>query len=253
MALVRGLTKGLTRGLVKGLIPSDGDFSPADLPSFVLWLDASDTSTITDSSGFVSQWDDKSGEGNNVVQATGADQPFTGATSQNGLNALLFNNDYLEKTSFDISINFSVFVLCNVTGANNTFDSIFSVESGGAADFQLDAGTPPTGEYGFRGRGGFTEIPATGPYDDAYYAFAAVFNAADDTVTLYVDGSQVGQATDYTGAAELGTPTHLRIFTNRSATNPPAGVVGEVLAYNAALTPAQVTQVSNYLETKWGI
>ena len=29
-----------------------------------LWLDASDTSTITQSEGSVSQWDDKSGNGN---------------------------------------------------------------------------------------------------------------------------------------------------------------------------------------------
>jgi len=70
-------------------------FSPLDL-SPALWLDAADTSTITASSGSVSQWDDKSGNGRNVTQATGSAQPTTGSTTQNGLNTLSFDgNDWL--------------------------------------------------------------------------------------------------------------------------------------------------------------
>ena len=41
-----------------------------------LLLDASDTSTITESGGYVSQWNDKSGRGNNATQSTGSLQPF---------------------------------------------------------------------------------------------------------------------------------------------------------------------------------
>jgi len=61
-----------------------------------LWLDAADTSTITESSGSVSQWNDKSGNGYNVTQSTGAAQPTTGSTTQNSLNVIKFDgNDFL--------------------------------------------------------------------------------------------------------------------------------------------------------------
>ena len=45
-------------------------FSLTSIPDNILWLDASDSSTITEVSGAVSQWDDKSGNGNHVSQGT---------------------------------------------------------------------------------------------------------------------------------------------------------------------------------------
>jgi hypothetical protein len=72
------------------LSPKTQPFSPLDL-SPALWLDASDTATITASLGSVSQWDDKSGNGRNVTQGTAAAQPTTGASTLNGLNVLNFD------------------------------------------------------------------------------------------------------------------------------------------------------------------
>lgn len=54
-----------------------------------IWLDASDTSTISLVSSAVSQWDDKSGNGRHVVQADATLQPiYTGDSIQ-------FSNDYM--------------------------------------------------------------------------------------------------------------------------------------------------------------
>jgi len=49
-------------------------FSPLDLSGLVLWVDASDSSTITIATG-VSQWDDKSGNSNHLTQSSGSLQP----------------------------------------------------------------------------------------------------------------------------------------------------------------------------------
>jgi hypothetical protein len=68
-------------------------FSPLDL-SPVLWLDASDTSTITESGGSVSQWNNKGTLGN-FTQGTGAVQPTTGASTISGRNVIDFAADYL--------------------------------------------------------------------------------------------------------------------------------------------------------------
>ena len=58
--------------------------------STLAWYDASDTSptNIVESSGDVSQWSDKSGNGYHLQQSTGSLQPRTGDTTQNGLNVL---------------------------------------------------------------------------------------------------------------------------------------------------------------------
>ena len=75
---------------VQGWLPR-GSFNPANL-NLKLWLDASDSTTITSSGSpaKVSQWNDKSANGFNFTQGTGAAQPTTGATTQNGLNVLDF-------------------------------------------------------------------------------------------------------------------------------------------------------------------
>lgn len=79
-------------------VTSSAFWTPLDL-SPDLWLDASDTSTITSSSGFVSQWNDKSGLGRNVVQASAALQPVTGASTVNGRNVIDFAGDYMASSA----------------------------------------------------------------------------------------------------------------------------------------------------------
>lgn len=67
-----------------------GSFTPLDL-SPALWLDASDTSTITASSGAVSEWRDKSANARHFSQATDVRQPTTGSATQNGRNVISFS------------------------------------------------------------------------------------------------------------------------------------------------------------------
>lgn len=81
-----------------------GAWSPLAIQGLYGWWDASDTGSITSSSGAVSQWDDRSGHGKHLVQATGTNQPTTGSATQNGLNALSFDtNDFFSVTSFDLA------------------------------------------------------------------------------------------------------------------------------------------------------
>jgi len=75
-------------------------------PSFIttaLWLDAADDSTITESGGAVSQWDDKSGNGRHVTQGTPANRPTYNATGLNGKATVdwpaSINSVFLENTS----------------------------------------------------------------------------------------------------------------------------------------------------------
>ena len=54
---------------------SNLNFLPSSISSLALWLDANDASTITQTGGLVSQWDDKSRLGNNATQSIEARKP----------------------------------------------------------------------------------------------------------------------------------------------------------------------------------
>ncbi|MDG1508272.1 MAG: hypothetical protein P8Q53_00660, partial [Flavobacteriaceae bacterium] len=80
-------------------LDDDNDGVPDTIENFsgfssstILWLDASDSSTITDSGGKVSLWKDKSGNGNHARQNTSANQP----TSISGVITFDGSDDYLE-------------------------------------------------------------------------------------------------------------------------------------------------------------
>ena len=60
--------------------------------STALWLDAADASTITESGGAVSQWDDKSGNGRNATQPTSGNRPTYQSSVQNSKNVIRFNS-----------------------------------------------------------------------------------------------------------------------------------------------------------------
>jgi hypothetical protein len=77
------------------------------------WYDAADVSTITESAGAVSQWDDLSGNTNDLTQGTGSAQPSTGVATIGDLNAILFDgtDDDLRNAAFSLSnLDISVFM-----------------------------------------------------------------------------------------------------------------------------------------------
>jgi hypothetical protein len=65
-------------------------WTPADITT-ALWLDAADESTITESGGGVTQWNDRSGNGRNATQATAASRPARTSGGLNSLNVITFD------------------------------------------------------------------------------------------------------------------------------------------------------------------
>ena len=66
-------------------------WTPASIAT-AAWYDAADATTITQSSGSVSQWNDKSGNGNHATQSNASNRPVTGSRAIGGKNALEFSN-----------------------------------------------------------------------------------------------------------------------------------------------------------------
>ena len=69
----------------------ENDFSPLDIPGLVLWLDASDTDTLTGDP--VTAWADKSASGLTADDGAAGLEPTLNASAQNGLNGLEYDGN----------------------------------------------------------------------------------------------------------------------------------------------------------------
>jgi len=66
------------------------NWSPS-LITTALWLDAADATTIAESGGSISQWNDKSGNSRHAIQATSGNRPTVSTGGLNSKNVIAFN------------------------------------------------------------------------------------------------------------------------------------------------------------------
>ena len=236
-----------------------GSFSPLDL-SPVLWLDASDTSTITESGGAVSQWDDKSGNGNNVVQATAAAQPTSGTRTINSLNVLDFGgNDYL--TGGDILDLGTLGRILLVVGVTD-------LTTGGPGCISIGVTSNAAGRWIF-GRSGaddkmlafVEEVSGSSVEARAPTAFTStdpnlhVMRYQRDTtdgLELRINGTELADATT-SGTTNYNIAASLLVGAVTTTVNVLNGTIAEIIVVDGTLTADQITDTEQYLADKWGI
>ena len=97
-------------------LPDPPPWTPAEASSSLsAWYDASDASTITASSGRVSEWRDKSPNGYHVAQGTATERPTTSTRTIGGLNVIDFNQANNERLfNHSVSINFDEAIILGV-------------------------------------------------------------------------------------------------------------------------------------------
>lgn len=246
-------------------------FSPADIPGLFRWYDASDAATITSagSPARVSSWADKAGSGSPLAQATGGQQPKTGANTQNGLNIFEFDEtrpDFLAG-SFSVSANsVSVFATANKVGnagAAANYSRIVSMWNtanapGSPGDFGSTnswasiiynqpalAGFAP-GVTSYRASTGITGQALSYA---TWNTTCAVLDGS--TGYLYHNGVQTSGATSATAISV----NQLRVGAAPVSSGGDSnlnGPIGEVIIYSGVtLTSPQILQVIAYLKAKW--
>jgi len=222
-----------------------GGFLPSDVAALICWYDASDLATITESSGDVSQWDDKSGEGNHLVQATGVNQPTTGADTQNGKNVITFNDasEYLHVDSFvggSLSQPNTIFITLlpdSDTAALHTY-----IDGDTSGQRQLIDQLTTTGNYRiFAGN----STPSSTVRNTSFTQLTAVFNGASSS--LRENASEI-----HTG--NVGSNPVDGINVNANVNEALGGTirVGEILIYDAEITGTDLTSIEQYLVNRWG-
>jgi hypothetical protein len=218
------------------------DFVPTDITELKLWLDASDLTTITESSGNVSQWDDKSGEGNHLSQATSTNQPGTGNNTKNGLNVLDHDGtEYLARATFvngALTQPNTIFCVCKVPLSN--------------ANYVLDGGGVSTRHAIFTSSGNY-----------GIYAGAVLNSSATETggnwvlLTLLADTttSELWENQTSLATGDIGTQNlnGLVVYGRYTGTGLSTGDVAEVIIYNKELTSGEISDVETYLSDKWDV
>lgn len=224
-----------------------GGFSPDDIAGLVAWYDAADSATITATSGDVSQWDDKSASGLDVVQA-GSNQPRTGDATQNGRNVLSFaSGDLLRVTPVTkiCGSALSIFVVFRKTGTANTYEAppLTLTASNVARPFDAwndkrfnSSGTTISGTY-------------TNLSTQTAWAQMTFTNAASGTFRERKDGAAVSSGA--TGAFNT-TSQALTIASRGDGVTKLTSDIAEIVVYDVELTGTDLTDVEGYLATKWG-
>ncbi len=238
------------------------DASLPVLAGQVLWLDASDASTIIDAdgdnaatgtggnndgfSGTVAIWADKS-TSNFDVTSSGTQQPTYGATTLNGLSTISFDgiNDRLVNTT------------ASMPGSNYTTFIVFSRDSSGGREAVYDFGQDPSRNGMFINDGGINKYSyyvngnfyfSTGNYTPGDYDLMAIRHAGT-FAGIAVDGvSQI-----FTTTVSRTTTTGIYLGDDSTSGDWLDGQIAEMIVYNQTLNVDQTHDVENYLATKWGL
>jgi hypothetical protein len=227
--------------------------SPAGIPGCQLWLDASDTSTMTFSGSNVTAWNDKSGSSNHMNQAVaswvggGSEYPYTG-TAINGRSTLYFSPSAGLKQSTILDGVKHLFWIGRHDSSGFGYCYFLLGNDGFLYDWHPDYQV-----YGTTYTSGAMQpgIQAAGPASQITSDSNAVYNVPFSNVSF--PSPQTVALLSVSGIT--GTSRYKGICYDRSPGNHCGwcGDLAEVLVYNTVLSTAQVQQIEGYLSWKWGL
>jgi len=240
-ATVSGTTTGLICTMDSKSVSSASPsvtvtFSPIEISNLALWLDASSLSLSNGAS--LSSWTDLSGNNNHAVQGTPGDQPTFNLNVVNSLPAVNFDgtSDHLAFTSINMQPA-TIFVVGRYGIAVT-------------APYLGDDAT--TGFAGYSGTGSVFYLSTS--------ASLTVVSATPLTFSLYtVDVQASGTNSEIfedaisavTGDRNWGAD--VLQFVGRRNGERFDGDIAEIVVFSSVITGAQISQVTNYLQTKYGI
>tara|TARA_R110002012_G_scaffold9319_1_gene42951 strand:+ start:230 stop:964 length:735 start_codon:yes stop_codon:yes gene_type:complete len=224
-------------GMLGFLSGGGGGFSPDDVDDLGAWYDSSDSSTITESSGRVSQWNDKKGSAN-LVQGTSGSQPLVVENDLNNLNVIDFVNDRDMDTGTLTGISQPqtwYFVMTApaatgttrrpmLSGSQQMFTSAssnrFSIYAGQQLDFTKSLGTTQ------------------------FYIWTLRFNGTNSDLLLD-DSSEVNGDGGTDGAGTLNIAGAFDNYANNK--------VAEILRYDSNVSDDDNDLIITYLQDKWDL
>jgi len=228
------------------------NWTPAEITT-ALWLDAADASTITESGGAVSQWDDKSGNDNHVAQSTSTLRPVVASNVLNSKPVIRFDGTDDRLQTAGALFATPVFGVYSVTANRNP-----SGESAWA------------GQY-LAGDGGRTLIYQNGVNTRLVAMFTAntginVTGTANSSFHLFGYEKNLNNGNLYYEAVNVGTSSSLIATISNTSWKigePGAGSGGlffraeldaaEIVILSAPASTSDRQKIEGYLAHKWGL
>jgi hypothetical protein len=267
-------TPGTVSGLwgatfrVRAVLSKEQLFSPIDVPGCVLWL-RSDAGVfpVAGTPPTLEQWNDQSGNGYNVSQATQADQPEYLATSgPNNLPDVLFGGSgsvLLDNTATNLlpsgqsrtilvagdSNSTSGGTLCafrrSTVGSTTVCEVGYQVSGGGGSLYVYSDGT---------NAGSVATIPGTSiPVDTPFVIDLELSTSALPAVAVNGVAQTVTQ-TNGAMTAETSTSAGFTVGNREdTALYPWSGDIYELLVYDQVLSSSQLTLLRRYLGYRYGV
>ena len=217
-----------------------------------LWLDATDSSTLTLSGSNVTQWRDKSGNAANAT-ASGNGLFYTQSAINSNYAVLLPGNSpyvYFTGASISGTIYNAVFIVATTISGITQYARLFSF--GGSSDYNsignmvIDWNSPG----GIIIERNQIITPSTNPlvYSTPFITSTVI---SGTSALGYINGSNTltgtTTSTNFTYSQyELGSYTGFSAYSW-------FGYVGEVIVYNSLISDPQRQQVEGYLAWKWGL
>jgi hypothetical protein len=243
-----------------GLVPPSSTI-PLSIPGCQLWLDAADATTIVQSSGNISQWNDKS---TNALTATAVNNPTFVANLQNGLPGISLNgsNQYFNLGN-NLNMGANQLYIFVVSKFNSTADGAIigkSLYGGGVGRYslvRLGSVLIPLAQ----GTGDGNNSGVISDTNTSVRLLSMIWDR--NTIVLYQNGTSVFSV-DLSDSSSATNNNSLLIgaYQNSSGGVPPQGFymngyIYEILLYltptSSPITTSQRQTIEQYLSRKWGI
>ncbi len=230
------------KSLVIDLTSSEGNWV---MPNTVLWLDASDTSTVTHNSEAtqrVSEWRDKSGNDYHASQSTVSHQFAYNTSLLNGKNTMAGETNRAMRSSGPTSATFrDVFIVARWDGGDN-FNNFNALFTGGLHD---------NDNQGIQGANTNKKLFDNNPFFNRIILNGSVHSIADDILDIMktpfiINVSDTRVVDRLVSGYAVGAD---RTLISREWT----GIIAEIVVFDNVLEDADRIAMEGFLAHKWGL
>lgn len=222
------------------------------ISGYSLWLDATDASSFTYSSGsLVSQWNDKSGNARHFTQSTASSQPTRNTNVFNGKAGVLATPNNVLSTSYNwVNSAFTAFLVVKPTNYSGFMGWLGCHTTTGCPSLGTASGS---GAYSVFRTGVSTNasnLISSQVHPDVAVWKSAGVSSGNISATIYKNGTAASSTISYGGS---GTGTIATLFSSSTGFDDPCrGYLFEVIVYPSQLSDSDRNSVEAYLKTKWG-